>query len=122
VVIQKRRQAGLGPQAVKASAGASEHIAVSAVSNVKHAMHKMQAMGIIIVGAEADADSPPWDEALSGPLALVVGSEGRGLRRIIREKCDLLVSLPMRGQVNSLNTSVAAGVLIYEILRQRLKK
>lgn len=120
VVIQKRRQAGLGPQASKASAGASEHIAVSAVSNIKHAIYKMKELGIVVVGAEADAETRPWDASLSGPLALVVGSEGRGLRRIIREKCDLLVSLPMRGRVNSLNTSVAAGVLIYEILRQRL--
>jgi 23S rRNA (guanosine2251-2'-O)-methyltransferase len=117
VVIQKRRSAGLGPEASKASAGASEHIAVCAVSNIKNAMHKMREMGITIVGAEAGA-APVWEADLGGPVALVIGSEGRGLRRIVKEKCDLIVSLPMRGKVNSLNTSVAAGVLIYEILRQ----
>lgn len=122
VVIQKRRQAGLGPQAVKASAGASEHIAVAAVPNIKNAIYKMRDMGIMVVGAEAGGDAFPWDAYLGGPLALVVGSEGRGLRRTVREKCDLVVSLPMRGMVNSLNASVAAGVLIYEALRQRVNK
>jgi len=122
VVIQRRRQAGLGPAAVKASAGASEHIAVSSVSNVKHAINKMKEMGVTVVGAEAGSDVSPWEAELSGPLALVVGSEGRGLRRIVAERCDLIVSLPMRGRVNSLNAAVAAGVLIYEALRQRLGK
>jgi 23S rRNA (guanosine2251-2'-O)-methyltransferase len=122
VVIQKRRQAGLGPLAVKASAGASEHIAVAAVPNIKNAIYKMKEMGVAVVGAEAGGKTLPWDANLGGPLALVVGSEGRGLRRTVKEKCDLVVSLPMRGHVNSLNTSVAAGVLIYEALRQKPKK
>lgn len=122
VVIQRRRSAGLGPEAAKASAGASEHIAVSAVPNIKHAIYTMNELGITVVGAEADADTLPWEAELSGPIALVVGSEGRGLRRTVREKCDIVVALPMRGQVNSLNTSVSAGVLIYEALRQRLQK
>ena len=121
VVIQKRRSAGLGPDASKASAGAAEHIAVCAVSNIKNAMHRMREVGITIAGAEAGA-APAWEADLGGPVALVIGSEGRGLRRIVKEKCDLIVSLPMRGKVNSLNTSVAAGVLIYEVLRQRTQK
>jgi 23S rRNA (guanosine2251-2'-O)-methyltransferase len=120
VVIQKRRQAGLGPEAAKASAGASEHLAVAAVSNIKHALDDMKGAGIAIAGAEAEAGALPWEAGLSGPLALVIGSEGRGLRRVVRERCDFVVGLPMRGRVNSLNTSVAAGVLIYEALRQRL--
>ncbi|MEJ2324189.1 MAG: 23S rRNA (guanosine(2251)-2'-O)-methyltransferase RlmB [Nitrospirota bacterium] len=122
VVIQRRRQAGLGPEAAKASAGASEHLAVAAVSNVKHALDEMKAAGITIAGAEAEAEALPWEVGLSGPLALVVGSEGSGLRRVVRERCDVVVGLPMRGRVNSLNTSVAAGVLIYEALRQRLAR
>ncbi len=121
VVIQRRRQAGLGPEASKASAGASEYVAVAAVSNVKHALDEMKEAGIAIAGAEADAEALPWEVGLSGPLALVIGSEGRGLRRVVRQRCDLVMRLPMRGRVNSLNTSVAAGVLIYEALRQRLE-
>jgi 23S rRNA (guanosine2251-2'-O)-methyltransferase len=119
VVIQKHRQAGLGPIAIKASAGASEHIALSTVPNIKNAIYKMKEMGVTVVGAEAGGDALPWQADLSGPLALVVGSEGRGLRRTVREKCDIIIGLPMRGRVNSLNASVAAGVLIYEALRQR---
>jgi 23S rRNA (guanosine2251-2'-O)-methyltransferase len=122
VVIQERRAAGLGPEASKASAGASEYLPVSMVPNIKHAMHKMKESGIKLIGAEAGSADPPWALDLSGPAALVVGSEGAGLRRTVREGCDVLTSLPMRGMVNSLNTSVAAGVLIYEILRQRSKK
>ena len=78
----------------------------------------MQNKGITVVGAEAGRYPPPWDADLRGPVALVLGSEDKGLRRVVREKCDLMVSLPIRGRVNSLNTSVAAGVLIYEYLRQ----
>jgi 23S rRNA (guanosine2251-2'-O)-methyltransferase len=120
VVIQKHRQAGLGPIAIKASAGASEHMALASVPNIKNAIYKMKEMDITVVGAEAGGETLPWDADLSGPIALVVGSEGRGLRRTVAEKCDIIISLPMRGRVNSLNASVAAGALIYEALRQRL--
>jgi 23S rRNA (guanosine2251-2'-O)-methyltransferase len=119
VVIQERRAAGLVPEVSKASAGASEHIPVTVVPNIKHAIARMKDMGIQVIGAEPGPHPPPWGLALSGPLALVVGSEGRGLRKTVREKCDSFVTLPIRGRVNSLNTSVAAGVLIYEVLRQR---
>lgn len=122
VVIQKRRAAGLGPEAVKASAGASEHMPVAAVANIKHAIEKMKGLGIFVAGAEAGSGVAPWEADLAGPLALVVGSEGAGLRRTVRQRCDLLLSLPLMGKVNSLNTSVAAGVLLYEILRQRLQR
>jgi len=121
VVIQKHRQAGLGPIAIKASAGASEHMALASVPNIKNAIYKMKDMGITVAGAEAGPESSPWDVDLSGPLAIVVGSEGRGLRRTVLEKCDIIISLPMHGRVNSLNASVAAGVLIYEVLRQRAR-
>jgi 23S rRNA (guanosine2251-2'-O)-methyltransferase len=92
------------------------------VTNIKHAMKQMKALGIMLIGAEAGKATPPWGLDLTGPAALVIGSEGAGLRRTVRESCDVLVSLPMRGMVNSLNTSVAAGILIFEILRQRSKK
>jgi 23S rRNA (guanosine2251-2'-O)-methyltransferase len=119
VVMQERRQAGLGPEVSKASAGALEHMAVAVVPNIKHAISRMKDMGISVVGAEPGHHPPPWEAGLKGPLALVIGSEGKGLRKTVREKCDLFVALPVRGKVSSLNTSVAAGILIYEVLRQR---
>jgi 23S rRNA (guanosine2251-2'-O)-methyltransferase len=119
VVIQSHRSADLGPQAVKASAGAAEHIPVAMVSNVKHAMREMKEAGITVVGAEAEGGHAAWETDLSVPLALVIGSEGRGLRKTVKESCDLLVSLPMKGRVNSLNASVATGIIIFEIMRQR---
>jgi 23S rRNA (guanosine2251-2'-O)-methyltransferase len=119
VVIQSHRSADLGPGAVKASAGAAEHIPVAMVANVKHAMREMKEAGITVVGAEAEEGSVAWEKDLSIPLALVIGAEGRGLRRTVKESCDLLVSLPMKGRVNSLNAAVAAGIIIFEIMRQR---
>lgn len=121
VLWQEKRQAGLGPVAKKASAGAAEYIPVCVVPNIKHAIRRMRDEGVTVVGAEAGAHPSPWELDLGGPLALVIGSEGRGLRKTVREQCDFLASLPMRGRVGSLNASVAAGVLLFEALRQRLK-
>ncbi len=119
VVTQERRSARLSPEAVKASAGASEHIPLVVVTNIKNALRQMQDEGITIAGAEAVPEAVPvWDADLVLPLALVVGSEGQGLRRTVREMCDVLVSLPLRGKVSSLNASVACGAIIFEILRQ----
>lgn len=122
VVSQERRSAGLGPVVDKASAGAAGYIPFCVVSNIKHAIRRMAEDGITVVGTEAGRHPAPWETDLSGPVALVIGSEGGGLRRTVREKCDILVSLPMRGRVESLNASVAAGVLIYEAVRQRMDK
>ena len=122
IVIQEHRSAGLGPAVSKTSAGASEHLPVSRVSNIKNAILEMQKNGITIVGAEAGSGNNLWNTELNMPIALVIGSEGKGLRKTVAEKCDVVVSLPMKGSVNSLNASVAAGVLMFEVLRQRLKK
>ncbi|GAB4485296.1 MAG: 23S rRNA (guanosine(2251)-2'-O)-methyltransferase RlmB [Thermodesulfovibrionales bacterium] len=122
VVIQAHRSVSLTPEAVKTSAGASEHMPVAMVPNIKHAIWSMQEQGALVVGADADATVSVWDADLSGPLGIVIGAEGEGMRRTVREDCDLLVSLPMRGRVNSLNASVAAGVIIFEAIRQRRGK
>ena len=122
VVVQSHRSALLGPEAIKASAGAAEYVHVSVVSNIKHAIKDMKELGITVVGAEAGLGRPGWDIDLAVPLALVIGSEGKGLRKTVREDCDMLVSLPMKGKVNSLNASVATGIIIFEIIRQRMKK
>jgi 23S rRNA (guanosine2251-2'-O)-methyltransferase len=122
VVVQERRSAPLGPEARKASAGASEHIPLCVLSNIKHAFRPMKDEGVVLVGAEAGPHPAPWELDLFGPAALVIGSEGRGLRRTVAEKCDFLVSLPLKGKVSSLNASVSAGVLFYEVLRQRTRE
>lgn len=119
VVMEKRRSAPIGPEAVKASAGAALHMPVAVISNIKNAMRSMKEAGITIVGAEAGSPSRPPEIEMTGPLALVVGSEGSGLRKTVLEACDFVVSLPIKGKVNSLNASVAAGILVYEVLRQR---
>ena len=122
VVIQEHRSAGLGPDVSKASAGAVEYVPVSQVNNVKHAISEMKEMNITIIGAEASSEIMPWDIDLSIPVALVIGSEGKGIRKTVAERCDFIVSLPMRGMVNSLNVSVAGAVLMFEVLRQRARK
>ncbi|MBF0560284.1 MAG: 23S rRNA (guanosine(2251)-2'-O)-methyltransferase RlmB [Nitrospirae bacterium] len=119
VVFQSHRSAGITPVTAKASAGALEHVRLAEIVNIKHAMEKMKKEGIVLIGAEAGAGSAPWDLDLSVPLAIIIGSEGEGLRRTVREMCDMAVSLPMKGTVNSLNVSVAAGILAYEVIRQR---
>lgn len=122
VVIQSHRSATLTPEAVKASAGAAEYMPVAMVSNIKHAIKTMKDEGLLIAGAEAGSKNELWQTDLTVPLALVIGSEGKGLRRTVGEDCDIIVSLPMQGMVNSLNASVAAGVILFEIMRQRLHK
>jgi 23S rRNA (guanosine2251-2'-O)-methyltransferase len=119
VVIQSHRSVALGPEAVKASAGAAEYMPVAMTANIKHAIREMQEAGITVTGAEADAPQSAWEADFSIPTAIVIGSEGKGLRRTVKEDCDMLVKLPMKGKVNSLNASVAAGIIIFEIMRQR---
>jgi len=118
VVIPKDRAAGITPVAVKASAGASEHMLVARETNLRRAIDRMKKVGVWVYAAEAGGTSHT-DLDLAGPVALVFGSEGKGIRRLVREGCDGAVSVPMLGAVGSLNVSVAAAVLLYEARRQR---
>lgn len=122
IILQAYRSASLGPEAVKTSAGAIEYVPVSIVPNIKNAIRLMKDKGISVIGAEAGDNPAPWETDLSGPLGVVIGSEGRGLRRTVKDICDIIVSIPMRGRINSLNVSVATGILLFEILRQKLYK
>lgn len=122
VVIQSHRSVTLSAEASKTSAGAAEYIPVSMVANIKHAIQEMKEEGITVVGAEVGAEKMVWDLDLRVPVALVIGSEGKGLRKTVKEDCDILVSLPMKGRINSLNVSVAVGILTFEILRQRVSR
>ena len=122
VVVPKDRAAGVTPAAVKASAGASEHVRVARETNLRRALERMKEAGVWTYAAEdrTSVRAPAYtDLDLSGPVALVLGSEGRGIRRLVREGCDGTVSIPMRGAVSSLNISVAAAVLLFEARRQR---
>ncbi len=118
VVIPKRRSVGLTYAVGKASAGAVEHLPVARVQNVAALLEDLKARGVWIY--TADMDGSPWCQTdFTGPAALVIGSEGSGVSRLVKERSDFVVSLPIKGQVNSLNASVAAGVLCYEVARQR---
>jgi 23S rRNA (guanosine2251-2'-O)-methyltransferase len=120
VVVPRDRAVGVTPVAVKASAGASEHVSVARETNLRRAMEKIKEVGVWAYAAEGEAASSVYTNLdLSGPIALVLGSEGRGIRRLVREGCDGAVSIPMYGAVSSLNVSVAAAVLLFEARRQR---
>jgi 23S rRNA (guanosine2251-2'-O)-methyltransferase len=118
VVIPKDRAVGVTAAAVKASAGASEHVPVARVTNLRRAVDRMKEAGLWVYAAEVGG-TPHTELDLTGPVGLVLGSEGRGVRRLVREGCDGTVSIPMLGAVGSLNVSVAAAVLLYEVRRQR---
>ncbi len=118
VVIPKRRGAGLTYAVGKASAGAVEHLPVVQAVNLAALLEELKRRGLWVYAA--DMDGSPWCETdFTGPTALVIGSEGRGVGRLVKEKSDFVVSLPIKGRVNSLNASVAAGILCYEVCRQR---
>ena len=119
VIIPKRRNAGLSYAVGKTSAGAIEYVPVARVSNLPSLLEELKQRGVWVYGADMDGQS--WRQTdFSGGVALVIGSEGRGLGRLVKETCDVIVSLPMKGHVNSLNASVAAGILMFEVAEQRL--
>ncbi len=119
VVIPKRRSAGLTAIVGKASAGAAEYVPIARVANITAALKELKAAGLWVYGTAADGASALWSTELTGPIALVIGSEGDGMSRLVRESCDFVLSLPMKGRLNSLNASAAAAVTMYEVLRQR---
>jgi 23S rRNA (guanosine2251-2'-O)-methyltransferase len=122
IVLPSRRSAPLSPVVSKASAGALEHLPLAVVPNLVRAMEAAKKAGAWIFGAAADAKTSYWDADLAGPLALVIGGEGSGLGRLVREHCDLVLTIPQSGPVTSLNASVAGALLLYETLRQRRAK
>ena len=121
VIIPKRRSAGLTAVVDKASAGAAEHVLIARVPNLPTAIKELKDKGVWIYGTAADGESGLWSTDFTGPMALVIGSEGDGMGRLVRESCDFTVSLPMKGRIGSLNASNAAAIVMYEVLRQRAK-
>ena len=120
IIIPKRRSAGLGYTVGKASAGAVEYVNVARVTNICNTIENLKERGVWVFGTDMNGvDSSNIDFDI--PVAIVIGNEGKGMGRLVRDKCDGIISLPMRGKINSLNASVAAGVVMYDILRNRSK-
>ncbi len=120
IIIQKRRAAGITPATVSTSSGATEHVLIAQVTNIAREIERLKEYEVWVAGLEDVPEALPYTQMdLTVPLGIVVGSEGGGLRRLVREHCDWLMSLPMRGQINSLNAAVAASVALYEVLEQR---
>ena len=121
VIITKDNAAGITPTVCKVASGAAETVPVYQVTNLSRTLRWLKEQGIWVIGAAGETMQSAYQTDLTVPLALVVGAEGAGLRRLTKEQCDLLIKLPMLGRVDSLNLSVAAGVLLYEAVRQRLQ-
>ena len=119
VFVPEHRSAPLNDTVAKTSAGGLEYVKVARVTNLVPLIEQLKQSGVWVVGVEAGSTTMHTDFDMNVPLALVMGSEGKGLRRLVREHCDVIVSIEMRGRLNSLNVSVAAGVVLYEVLRQR---
>ncbi|KAB3532395.1 23S rRNA (guanosine(2251)-2'-O)-methyltransferase RlmB [Alkaliphilus serpentinus] len=120
IIIPKRRSVGLTAVVAKTSAGAIEYVPVAKVSNIAQTIDKLKEEGLWVAGADMSGEKEHFNQDLKGAIALVIGNEGKGVSRLIKEKCDFLVKLPMVGKIESLNASVAAAILMYEVLRQRM--
>jgi 23S rRNA (guanosine2251-2'-O)-methyltransferase len=121
IIIPKRRSASLTPVVAKTSAGAIEYVPVSKVTNINQTLEYLKKQGLWIVGADMSGETY-YQKDMTGPIALVIGSEGEGIGRLIRENCDYLVKIPMSGKISSLNAGVSAGIIAYDIFRQRQLK
>jgi len=119
VVIPRDRAVGLTATVVKASAGAALYVPIARVTNLVRAVGQLKTAGLWVFGAVVEAETSIWEAPVEGPVAVVVGAEGTGIPRLLREKCDFTVSIPMRGKLQSLNASVAAALLLFEVVRRR---
>ena len=120
VIIPKRRSVGLTATVAKASAGAIEYMKVARVTNINSAIEELKEKGVWIFGTAAEGSIPMYQADLTGPAAIVIGSEGEGMSRLVQKNCDVTVHIPMQGNITSLNASAAASILLYEAVRQRL--
>ncbi len=119
IIIPKDRAAGVTSTVEKVSAGALEYVSIARVTNISQTIEKLKKAGIWVVGTEGDGGTSLYDADFDADIAVVIGSEGKGIRPLVKKKCDYLISIPMRGKINSLNASVSAAIVIYEIVRQR---
>ena len=121
IIIPKRRAVGVNATVSKSSAGAVEHMKIARVNNINEVIRFLKEEGIWIVGTDGDAKTVYYDQDLKGSIAIVIGSEGFGMSKLVKENCDFLVKIPMSGKITSLNASVSAGIVIYEAVKQRIK-
>ena len=119
IIIPKRRAASVNSTVAKVSAGAVEYMKIARVNNINDTIRYLKDNGVWIIGTDINAAKYYYEEDFKGPIAVVIGSEGFGMNRLVKENCDLLVKIPMKGQVTSLNASVSAGITIYEVVKQR---
>ena len=119
VIIPKRRAAQINSVVAKSSAGAIEYLPVCRVTNISDTLETLKEKGLWIYGADMEGEKYIYEENFDVPVGLVIGSEGSGLGRLVKEKCDILIKIPMKGNINSLNASNAASIIIYEIMKQR---
>jgi len=120
VIIPKRRSVGLTATVAKASAGAIEYMKVARVTNINQAIAELKEKGVWVFGTAAEGSIPMYKADLTGPAAIVIGNEGQGMSPLVRKNCDVIVHIPMKGRISSLNASAAASILLYEAVRQRL--
>ena len=120
VIIPKRRSVGLTPSVAKASAGAIEYMKVARVTNINNAIAELKEKGVWVFGTAAEGSIPMYQANLTVPAAIVIGNEGDGMSQLVRKNCDVMLNIPMKGHISSLNASAAASILLYEALRQRL--
>lgn len=121
IIIPKRRNVGVTPTVYKSSVGAVEHVKIAKVTNINNIIYELKEQGIWVYGADIEGREYSYEVDFSGPCALIIGSEGRGISKLTLKKCDKLVRIPMIGKINSLNASVAGGIMMYEVLKGRLK-
>ena len=119
IIIPKRRAAAVNATAYKTSAGAVEHVKIARVNNINETIKNLKDEGLWICGTDMETDTLYYEQDYTMPIAIVIGSEGSGMSRLTREKCDFIVKIPMQGKINSLNASVSAGIVIYEAVRNR---
>ena len=122
LIIPKRRSCQVTEVVSKVACGATEHLAIARVGNINDAIDELKKAGVWVYGTDGSADKMYYDEDLTGPVAIVIGSEGRGMNKLTMKNCDVLLKIPMKGHITSLNASVSGGIVIFEAVRQRLAK
>lgn len=119
IIIPKRRSVGVTPVVSKTSAGAIEYVPVAKVTNISATIEELKKENIWVYAADAEGENYYYEKDLRGPIALVIGNEGKGISRLVKEKCDFLIKIPLKGKISSLNASVATSILTYDVVRQR---
>lgn len=120
IIIPKRRTVSINATVAKTSAGATAYVKVARVNNINDAIRKLKKSGLWIIGTDGEAKTEYYNQDLKGPIAIVIGSEGFGMSKLVKENADILIKIPMLGKINSLNASVSAGIIMYEAVKQRL--